>query len=99
MHDNARPHTARCVTRFLDEVGIQSMIWPSRSPDLNPIEHVWDMLGRRVRRHIPDTIQNLRAAVQEEWALIPQEDIAKLIQSMPDRIREVLEVRGRNTHY
>lgn len=49
MHDTARPHTARIVRNFLDAVEIPVLEWPARSPDMNPIEHVWDMLGRQVR--------------------------------------------------
>lgn len=46
MHDNARCHTARSVTQYLNEVGIQVLPWPARSPDLKPIEHIWDNLKR-----------------------------------------------------
>ena len=38
MHDNARPHVARIVQQYLQEVGIRTMVWPPRSPDLNPIK-------------------------------------------------------------
>ena len=49
VQDNARLHSARCIMQYLQEVGIRTLDWPTRSPDLNPIEHVWDMLGRNVR--------------------------------------------------
>lgn len=46
MHDNVRPHTVRVAQDYLLEVSINTMSWPARSTDLNPIEHVLDMLGR-----------------------------------------------------
>ncbi|KAJ4437590.1 hypothetical protein ANN_17735 [Periplaneta americana] len=63
---------------------------------MNPIEHVWDMLGRRVknRRPRPESLQELRRALGEEWELIPQEDIANQIESMPRRMDAVIQARG-----
>ncbi|GFV13041.1 hypothetical protein TNCV_3175761 [Trichonephila clavipes] len=57
------------------------MDWPARSPDLNPIEHVWDFLGRRLtaRTLPPVTIRELRLALQDEWASMPQQLIATLL--------------------
>lgn len=52
MHDNACAPAARCVMHYLDEVVVNSIEWPARSPDLNPIEHIWDRLGRLVRNHV-----------------------------------------------
>ncbi|UYV78263.1 hypothetical protein LAZ67_16000727 [Cordylochernes scorpioides] len=56
------------------------MDWPARSPDLNPIEHVWDALGRRIgARHLsPRTLVELRTALLEEWGLLPLD----LLQSL-----------------
>lgn len=99
MQDNARPHVARVVTEYLEEVNIQRLEWPPRSPDLNAIEHVWDMLGRRVRNRHPETLPDLRTALLEEWENIPQQAIQICIESMPRRMEEVIRTRGGNTRY
>lgn len=101
MHDNARPHTARVVTEYLDEVQITRFDWPARSPDLNPIEHVWDEMGRRLRRHAqaPRNSRELRQILVQEWNNFPQNVIQNLIQSMPRRLQAVITARGGNTRY
>ncbi|KAJ4436486.1 hypothetical protein ANN_16517 [Periplaneta americana] len=88
MHDNARPHIAHAIGDYLQEVGIHVLPWPARSPDMKPIENVWDMLGQRVKNRRPrsESLQELRRALGEEWELIPQEDIANQIESMPRRV-------------
>lgn len=101
MQDNARPHTARRVFDFLDEVGINRLVWPASSPDLNPIEHLWDNLGKKVRNHVPapQSLQELQRVLQNAWDAITQDEIKRLIQSMPDRMNEVIRARGGHTHY
>ena len=46
--DNARPHWAKIVQQLLQQNNVDHLDWPARSPDLSPIEHVWDILGQRV---------------------------------------------------
>ncbi|GFY21249.1 transposable element Tcb2 transposase [Trichonephila clavipes] len=66
------------------------------SPDLNPIEHVWDALGRRIaaRLHHPENIQQLKQMLIEEWALLPQEMLHQLVLSMWRRYEATIAVRG-----
>jgi hypothetical protein len=51
MDDNARPHRARVVTDYLENETIERMEWPSCSPDMNSIEHAWDMLQKAFSTH------------------------------------------------
>lgn len=97
--DNATPHRCQAVQRFLETSNIRRIDWPARSPDLNPIEHLWDELGRRVRERRPTSIAQLAIVLKEEWDAIPQHKIRHLILSMPRRIREVLLTHGGYTTY
>ena len=65
MQDGARAHTSRVTTRFLEDSRIQMMDWPPRSPDLNCIELLWNLIGRRLhnRQHQPKTLQKLEDAL------------------------------------
>ncbi|GFX98110.1 transposable element Tcb2 transposase [Trichonephila clavipes] len=82
--DNARAHRARLVENMLEAETIQRTECPVSSPDLNPIEHVWDMLGRRIaaRPRPPATVRDLEISLLEEWNSIPQSLIDNLIASM-----------------
>ncbi|GFV91611.1 transposable element Tcb1 transposase [Trichonephila clavipes] len=101
MHDNCRPHRANLVEDFLFEEGIVRMEWPVCSPDMNPIEHVWDVLGRRVadRQRPPQTLQELKIALLEKWDRIHLLVINSLIDSMPQRCSTLLAVNGNHTPY
>lgn len=101
MDDNAPPHRTEAVEELLESEDIERMDWPARSPDLNPIEHVWDFLGRRLaaRHQPPVTIPELRLALQEEWAAVPQQLIDNLILSMDRRCQSCTAVRGDHIPY
>ncbi|GFV17673.1 transposable element Tcb2 transposase [Trichonephila clavipes] len=96
MDDNAPCHRTVAAEQLLESEDIERMDWPAGSPDLNPIEHVWDFLGRRLaaRTLPPVTIRELRLALQDEWAAMPQQLIDTLILSMGRRCETCLVVRG-----
>ncbi|GFW32556.1 transposable element Tcb1 transposase [Trichonephila clavipes] len=98
MDDNARPHHANIVDECLQSEDITRMDWPAYSPDLNPIEHVWDMLGRRiaVRQPPPTCLPELRRALLDEWCNIPQDQIDNWILSMPRRCSFLKFAPGKN---
>lgn len=101
QQDNARPHTARVTREYLEDAHVHVIPWPARSPDLSPIEHVWDIIGKRLGNlpHPPDNVHDLRRCVQEAWNEIPQDDIDHLILSAPHRVNECINNRGGPTHY
>ena len=78
MQNNARPRTARIVTQYLNDVEVRKMDWPSRCPDLNPIEHVWD-------------IEQSKEALTDQ---IDQNKIRQLIQGMLRRMEPAIRARG-----
>lgn len=101
VDDNARPHRARLINNFLEDNDIRRLNWPARSPDMNPIEHVWARLGRQLslQDEPPQTIEHLVDALHVQWRAIPQVFIRNLIESMPRRLAAVVEARGGPTHY
>ena len=98
QQDNARPHSARVTQGFLQQNGVRVMQWPAVSPDLNCIEHLWDVLGRHVQRQAPHN-QQLRDALQRTWNAIPMETIQHLVRSMPNRLQECARAMGGHTRY
>ena len=100
QQDNARPHTARHTRAVFQQNHIVTLDWPARSPDLSPIEHMWDVLGRRVRKpHDVDNVNDLELALQRGWARIPLGVIRDLIGSMRRRCMAVIAKAGGHNRY
>jgi transposase len=103
QQDNARSHTERETMDYLEQNNINVLPWPSKSQDLNPIEHLWDQLDKRVlqRQPPPQTLDQRRQMLQQEWRTIPRNNdiVRNLIESMPRRCRAVLAARGGHTRY
>lgn len=101
LDDNARPHRAQIVLDAIEQLQIHHLPLPPLSPDLNPIEHVWDMLQRQLNTHIPHptTLRQLAELLPTLWDEIPQQHIDNCILSMPERCQAVVNARGNTTRY
>lgn len=99
QQDNAPCHTSRHSTEYFKKKNICKLEWVAQSPDLNPIEHLWAIVKKQIRKHNPTSKKQLYAAIKEEWYNIPVQTCAKLVHSMPKRINEVIKAKGGATRY
>ena len=87
-------------TFYVIAMSIDVMAWLPRSPDLSPIDHVMDILGRRVReRHNVNNVADLSRALQQEWNQITIHELQNLIRSMRRRCLAVVAANGGHTKY
>ena len=101
QHDNDPKHTAKSVKEWLKQQQFQTMSWPAQSPDLNPIEHLWFQMKRRLNQFNspPKGINELWERIQKVWNEIEPEICSNLFESMPNRIKAVLKSKGKWTKY
>lgn len=101
VQDNAPVHNARVTREALEQHGVQRMNWPANSPDLNIIEHAWDIIGRALNNRQPaiQNIPELRQPIIDEWNLIPMEDLQHLVESCRRRCQAIVQNRGGHTRY
>ncbi|GFV12385.1 transposable element Tcb2 transposase [Trichonephila clavipes] len=101
MDDNATCHRTLAVQDCLDSEGIQRLVWPARSPDLNPIENVWNALGRQVagRNYAPTNKNTLIRSLTEEWDKLPQQLLDNVVQSMVRRVECCITLHGGHIPY
>ncbi|GFX95280.1 transposable element Tcb1 transposase [Trichonephila clavipes] len=90
QQDNAQPHTARVSQDCLRTV--TTLPWPSQSPDLSPIEHIWDHFGTA-------SLNELEARLENIWNEMSQDVIQNLYASIPGRIASCIRDRGGSTGY
>ena len=101
MDDNGRPHRSRAITAYLQSEAVTYVPWPAMNPDWNPIEHIWDMLGRRIQAWKPlvQNIRQLEAALHREWKPLSQQYIRRQTGEMRRMVETVIQERRGYTRY
>jgi hypothetical protein len=101
QQDNDPKHVSLTARRYFQSAGLRVLQWPSCSPDLNIIEHVWGYLKRRIAEspRKPQNVAEFKSMVAEIWYSIPVDYIRALYDSIPRRLDELCASRGGYTHY
>src|SRR5258708_16911717 len=101
VEDNDPKHTSKKAKTWFNDHGFTVMEWPSQSPDLNPIEHLWNHVKKKLGEceEPPSGVHELWDWFQEEWEKIEPSFCHNLIESMPRRIEAVLKAKGGYTKY
>ena len=99
QQDNDLKNTSRIAKQFIVENSINTIDWPSNSPDLNPIENIWTIIKNNVEKRMPQNINELTKFLAEEWDAIPQLTINNLVMSMKTRCELILEKNGDRIPY
>lgn len=97
QQDNAAIHVSRLSRAWFEEKNIELLDWPARSPDLNPIENLWGIMARQVYdggRQF-STVQELEVAIKNTWREINVKTLETLVNSMPDRVFNVIHRHGK----
>jgi hypothetical protein len=101
QQDNARPHVARVVRDYLTQQNVDLLPWPAVSPNISPIEHVWDEMERRLRHlsNQPVTLAEMVPALIRIWNNIPQAFFNNLVRSMRCRCQACINANGGHKRY
>ena len=101
QQDNDPKHTCKKAKDWFKNHHMEVLSWPAQSPDLNPIEHLWQHLKKRLNSYSshPSGILELVERIQAEWKAIPASVCMDLVESMPRRVEAVIGAKGGYTKY
>jgi transposase len=99
LHDNDKKFNSKLVKEFLHNKGVSLIDFPPYSPDLNPMENLWNTMARRVEKYACETVQELQDVVAKEWENLDKTPLLTLAESMPARCAAVIAAHGWHTKY
>ena len=99
QQDGAPCHTSRLTMSWIEEQNLNLLPWAPQSPDLNPIEHLWNLIKAKLSNKRPSSREELWKLVQSEWYSVSPEDCRKRVHNMNKRVMQVLKANGGNTSY
>lgn len=99
QQDNDPKHTSKYATDFFDMCSFTRLAWPSYSPDLNPIEHLWARIKSQLIGFKAKNEQELFEKIETLWYAIPAEYCQKMCMSMKQRIKDCLDQNGAPTRW
>jgi transposase len=101
QQDNDPKHTCKKAKEYFKTSHLQVLTWPAQSPDLNPIEHLWEHLKSQLALYEepPKGMLELWERIEVEWDKIPKKVCQNLIESMPRRVAAVIKAKGGSTKY
>lgn len=94
QQDNDPKHQSKLAKNWMVDHSVSKIVWPSQSPDLNPIEHLWEELDRKIRTRTFTKTNELMKALSEEWQNISIDVLTRLVDSMPRRCEAVIKAKG-----
>jgi len=99
QQDNAPAHSSKLIKKIFEENKIKLLPWPAQSPDLNPIENLWAILGSKLSGKKIYSTENLKSEIMNVWSNIDINILKNLAKSMPNRLRMVISNNGKNDKY
>jgi hypothetical protein len=101
QQDNDPKHTSKKAQKWFTDHDVTVLKWPAQSPDMNPIEHLWNHVKKKLGEYEQpaNSVHELWERVQKVWEEIPKEECQKLIESMPRRLAAVIRAKGGHTKY
>ena len=99
QQDRDSKHTTKIVENWLVENKVNKLDWVAQSSDLNPIEHIWNIMIQKMKNYHASNKDELWDILQQEWYSISLEVCKKLVRSMAARVRAVIKQRGGPTKY